>query len=49
MSRWESNTTWHGKEADILWQKERKGVSHVVLEGGDVAMEAQHDVARLEC
>ena len=46
MSRWRSNTTWHGKEASILSQKGRKSVSHVVLEGSHVAMEVQHDVAR---
>lgn len=44
MSRWEFNTTWHGKEASILRQKGRKNVSHVVLGGSDVALEAQHDV-----
>ena len=46
MSRWRSNTTWHGKEASILSQKGRKSVSHVVLGGSDVALEVQHDVAR---
>ena len=30
-----------------LRQKERKSVSHVILGGGDVALEVQHDVARL--
>ena len=48
MSCWESNTTWLGKEASNLRQKGRKSESHVVLEGGDVAMEVQQDVARQE-
>lgn len=45
MSQWRSNATWHGKEASILRQKGRKSVSHVVLEGGDVALGVQRDVA----
>ena len=45
MSRWESNTTWLGKEASIMRQKGRKNVSHVVLVGSDVALGVQHDVA----
>ena len=48
MSRWEFNTTWHGKEASILRQKGRKNVSHVGLGGSDVALEAQHDVVGQE-
>lgn len=47
MSRWRSNATWLGKEVGNLRQKERKSVSHVILGGGDVALEVQHDVARL--
>ena len=46
MSRWRSNATWLDKEASILSQKGRKSESHVVLEGSDVALEVQHDVAR---
>ena len=46
MSRWESNATWHGREASNLRQKERKSESHVVLGGSDVALGAQHDVVR---
>ena len=48
MSRWEPNTTWHGKEASILSQKGRKSVSHVVLGGSDVALGVQHDVVGQE-
>lgn len=48
MSRWESNATWHSKEASILRQKGRKRVSHVVLEGSDVVLEVQRDVAEQE-
>ena len=48
MSRWRSNTTWHGKEASNLRQKVRKNVSHVVLGGSDVELEVQQDVARQE-
>ena len=46
MSRWRPNATWLGKEASNLRQKERKSESHVVLEGSDVALEVQCDVAR---
>ena len=46
MSRWRSNATWLSKELGNLRQKERESESHVVLEGSDVAMEAQRDVAR---
>ena len=47
MSRWEPNTTWLGKEAGNLRQKERKSVSHVVLGGSDVALAVQRDVAQV--
>lgn len=47
MSRWESNTTWLDKEAGNLRQKGRKSVNHVVLGGGDVALDLQRDVAQV--
>lgn len=47
MSRWRPNTTWLGKEASNLREKERKSESHVVLGGSDVALAVQRDVARV--
>lgn len=46
MSSWRSNRTWHGKKVGDLSQKERKSESHVVLEGSDVALGVQQDVAQ---
>ena len=46
MSRWRSNRTWRGKKVGDLSQKERKSESHVVLEGSDVALGVQRDVAQ---
>ena len=45
MSRWESNATWQEQRACILSRKGVKSGSHVALEGGDVVLGVQRDVA----
>ncbi len=45
MSRWGSNATWLELRACILSRKGPKSGSHVVLEGSDVLLGLQRDVA----
>ena len=45
MSRWGSNATWQRQGAWFLREKGPKTGSHVTLEGSDVALGVQRDVA----
>ena len=46
MSRWGCNATWQRQGAWFLREKGPKTGSHVTLEGSDVALGVQRDVAR---